>query len=106
MNRKKLTIGDVVALRELPHVLAVDGSLKHVKPIFYVGDVAVKYNGKKVAGTILDGSTAALGDVMELPFIEGRFFTDEEDQRAAHVCVLGHDTWEELLATNRQSAGK
>jgi putative ABC transport system permease protein len=24
-------------------------------------------------------------------------FTDEEDQRAAHVVVLGHDTWEELF---------
>ncbi len=24
-------------------------------------------------------------------------YTDAEDERAAHVCVLGHDTWEELF---------
>ena len=35
----------------------------------------------------------------DLTFLEGRLFTDEEDQRAAHVCVLGHDTWEELFGS-------
>jgi len=105
LTRKKLNLGDVTALRTLPHVVAVDGSIQHVKTVFRVGDVAVKYNGRKVAGTILDGSTAALGDVMDLTFIEGRFFTDDEDQRAAHVCVLGHDTWEELFG-NEPAIGK
>ena len=35
--------------------------IQHVKSQFRVGDVAVKYNGKKVAGTILQGSTAEVG---------------------------------------------
>jgi putative ABC transport system permease protein len=105
LNRKKLTIGDVTALRELPHVMAVDGSITHTATVFQVGDVAVKYQGKKVAGTLLDGSTAQLADVMDLVFIEGRFFTDDEDRRAAHVCVLGHDTWEELFG-NQSAIGK
>ncbi len=105
LNRKKLTIGDVEALRTLPHVVAVDGSLQHVKSEFRVGDVAVKYNGKKVAGTILAGSTSQLGDVMDLDFVEGRFFTEDEDQRAAHVCVLGYDTWEALFG-NEPAVGK
>ncbi len=105
LTRKKLNLGDVTALRALPHVLAVDGTLQHVKSMYRVGDVAVKYQGRKVAGTILDGSTAALGDVMDMVFIEGRFFTDEEDQRAAHVCVLGSDTWEELFG-NESAIGK
>ncbi len=105
LNRKKLTIGDVVALRELPHVLAVDGSINHANAAFHVGDVDVKYQGKKVAGTVLDGSTAELADVMDLVFVEGRFFTDDEDQRAAHVCVLGHDTWEDLFG-NESAIGK
>jgi putative ABC transport system permease protein len=105
LNRKRLTLDDVMALRSLPHVLAADGSLQHVKPQFYVGDVAVKYQGRKVAGTILDGSTAELGDIQDMTFIEGRFFTDDEDRRAAHVCVLGHDTWEELFG-NESAIGK
>jgi putative ABC transport system permease protein len=97
INRKKLTLEDVQALRTLPHVVAADGALQHVKAQFRVGDVAVRYNGKKVAGTILQGATAAIGDVNDLTFLEGRVFTDEEDQRGAHVVVLGHDTWEELF---------
>ena len=99
LMRKKLTMDDVVALRGLPHVVAVDGSLQHVKAPFRVGDVDVKYNGKKVAGTILNGSTAEIADVMNLNMLEGRMFTDDEDRRAAHVCVLGHDTAEDLFGS-------
>src|SRR5271165_2076331 len=97
LARKKLTIDDVVALRTLPHVVATDGGYQHVKAQFRVGDVAVKYNGKKVAGTILQGSTAEVSEVSDFTLLEGRMFTDEEDQRGAHVVVIGHDTWEELF---------
>src|SRR5580698_7894786 len=97
LARKKLTLDDVYALRTMPHVVAADGGYQHVKSQFRVGDVAVKYNGKKVAGTILTGSSAAVADVSDLTFVEGRMFTDEEDKRAAHVCVLGYDTWQELF---------
>jgi putative ABC transport system permease protein len=98
LNRKKLTLDDVIALRSLPHVIAVDGSREHTKA-YSVGDVSVKYNDKKAAGSILTGSTAQVAEVMDLTFIQGRMFTDGEDQRAAHVCILGHDTWEELFGT-------
>ncbi|MGA2831704.1 MAG: ABC transporter permease [Terracidiphilus sp.] len=97
LSRKKLTVEDAIALRSLPHVVAADGSRQHVKPVFRVGDADVKYNGKKVTGTILIGSTAQLGETRDLVFLEGRLFTDAEDQRAAHVCMLGHDTWEQLF---------
>jgi len=97
LARKKMNLGDVMALRELPHVVAADGSMQHTRSQFRVGDVDVKYGGKKVAGTILDGSTAEFGDVNDLSLLQGRMFTDEEDQRAAHVCVLGQDTWQELF---------
>jgi putative ABC transport system permease protein len=99
LARKKLNIDDVMALRNLPHVVAADGGHQHVKAQFRVGDVAIKYNGKKVAGTILQGSTAEVSEVSEFTLIQGRMFTDEEDQRAAHVVVLGHDTWEELFGS-------
>jgi putative ABC transport system permease protein len=97
LARKKLNAGDVMALRTLPHVLSADGGFRHVKPQFGVGDVSVKYNGRKVAGTILQGDTAEYADVTDVSLLEGRFFTDDEDARAAHICVLGHDTWEELF---------
>jgi putative ABC transport system permease protein len=97
LTRKKLTLDDVYALRNLPHVVAADGGFQHVKSQFRVGDVSVKYNGKKVAGTILQGDTAQVSDVNDLTMIQGRMFTDDEDHRAEHVVVLGHDTWEELF---------
>jgi len=50
-----------------------------------------------VAGAILQGSTSQVGDVTDLTLIQGRMFTDEEDQRRAKVVVLGHDTWESLF---------
>jgi putative ABC transport system permease protein len=96
INRKKLNLDDVLALRKLPHVVAADGGFQHVGQ-FRVGAVSVKYEGKKIAGTMLQGSTAEVAQVTDLNFLQGRLFTDQEDQRASHVCVLGHDTWETLF---------
>jgi len=104
LARKKLTMDDVTALRALPHVVAVDGGREHAGQ-FRMGAVSVKYNGKKVAGTILSGDTAAVGDVMDLTLLQGRLYTDEEDRRAAHVCLLGYDTWQELFG-DQPAVGK
>jgi putative ABC transport system permease protein len=105
LTRKKITLDDVMAMRALPHVVAADGAFQHTKAQFRVGDVAVKYNGKKIAGTILQGSTSQVSEVSNLALLEGRLYTDDEDQRAAHVCVLGHDTWQELFG-NESAEGK
>jgi putative ABC transport system permease protein len=105
LARKKMTIDDVMALRQLPHVIAADGGIQHVKTPFRVGDVDVKYKGNKVAGTILGGDTAEVSDVNDLTLLEGRVWTDEEDARGAHVVVLGHDTWEELFG-DQPAVGK
>ena len=99
LARKRLNIDEVMALRTLPHVVAADGGFQHVKPQFRVGDVDVKYQGKKVGGTMLQGSTADIGQVTDFTMQDGRMFTDEEDKRGAHVCVLGHDTWESLFGS-------
>jgi putative ABC transport system permease protein len=96
LARKKLNIDDVMAIRDLPHVVAADGAFQHVG-MFRVGAVSVKYNGKKMAGTILTGSTSAVSVISEFTMNQGRMYTDEEDKRATHVCVLAHDTWEELF---------
>src|SRR5579863_9685674 len=57
LTRKKLTLDDALALRSLPHVLGSDAEQRHVNATFRVGDVDVKYNGKKVSGAFLFGST-------------------------------------------------
>ncbi len=80
LARKKLTLDDVLALRTLPHVVAADGGFQHTGQ-FRVGQVSVKYGTNKAAGTILQGSTAEIGDVTDLPLLQGRLFTDDEDHR-------------------------
>ncbi len=96
LTRKYLTVDDVVAMRQLPHVLATDGEVDYFKA-FEVGQVSAKYNGKKVAGTLLEGNTSEMEDVVDNPLLEGRVFNEDEDERAAHVCILGHDTWDTLF---------
>jgi putative ABC transport system permease protein len=104
LTRKKMTLEDAQALHTLPHVTATDAELDYVKG-FSLGAISAKYNGKKVAGTILEGDTAETGDVSDLVLLEGRLFTDDEDTRHAHVCVIGHDTWETLF-DNQPAVGK
>ena len=97
LTRKKMTFEDALALRALPHVVATDGTFEHVNQEFHGGDVSVKYNGKKVSGAFLAGSTNQLEVVTGLAMMSGRFWTDGEDLRHAHVCVIAHDTAEELF---------
>jgi putative ABC transport system permease protein len=96
LMRKYITMDDVFALRTLPHVLAADGELDYVKA-YFVGKISARYNGKKLSGALIEGNTSQIADVENLTLIEGRFFTDGEDERAAHVCVLGHDAWDSLF---------
>jgi putative ABC transport system permease protein len=96
LTRKKLTIEDAIAIRSLPHVVAADGGHRYAKA-FGVGDVSVKYEGHKVANTLLESHTAELPIVNDIAMQEGRFFTDGEDARHAKVVVLGHDTAEDLF---------
>jgi putative ABC transport system permease protein len=105
LTRRKLNLEDVIALRALPHVVAADGSYRHVNEQFHVGDVSVKYNGKKVAGAFLMGSTAQVEAVSELALQEGRFWNDDEDKRHTHVCLVGHDTAEQMFGTD-EAIGK
>ena len=96
LTRKMLTVDDALALRTMPHVTATDAQGSYTKG-FQVGAVSAKYNGKKVAGTILAGDTPEVGDVTELKLLEGRLFTADDEMHHQHVCVLGHDTWETLF---------
>ena len=105
LTRKRLTIDDVQALRALPHVTAVDGGYQHVKTQFRVGDVSVRHKARKIGSTILQGSTAQVSEILELTFLEGRLYTDAEDERHAHVCILAHDVWETLFG-NESAIGK
>jgi putative ABC transport system permease protein len=97
LNRKQLTYDDAVAMREMPHVLGVDASQQYRAPSGVLGSFSVKYKGHKVSNTILQGDSDEQPIVYDLDLTEGRFFTEQEEQRRANVVVLGHDAAEQLF---------
>jgi putative ABC transport system permease protein len=99
LTRKQLTYDDAMAMKELPHVVAVTPGLQWRDQRGVQGTVAVKFETKKMEGTILEGDTASVKDVYELDVKDGRFFTDGDVERAANVVVLGNDTADELFGT-------
>jgi putative ABC transport system permease protein len=105
LTRKNLVPDDVLALRGLPHVVAVDGMFRYTKT-YALGDVSAKYEGRSVSGSILEAHTAEVADASGLTLSSGRFFTDEEDKRHAKVCVIGHDTEESLFMPDENPLGR
>jgi putative ABC transport system permease protein len=105
LTRRKLTVEDALALRSLPHVIASDAEVRHVNERFRVGDVSVKYNGKKVSGAFLLGSTDQLETISDLTIGYGRIWNDTEDAHRTHVCMLGKDT-SDMLFGNQDPLGK
>jgi putative ABC transport system permease protein len=97
LNRKKLTYEDAVAIRKLPFVAAVDPELTYQNFETGLGSVSVKAGTHKIQNTILNGNTTAVKEVTDLNFLEGRLWTEPEEERAANVAVLGHDAAEDLF---------
>jgi putative ABC transport system permease protein len=99
LTRKQMTYDDAMAMKDLPHVLAVSPGLQYRDNRGVQGTVAVKFGTKKMEGTVLEGDTASVKDVYQLDMKDGRFFTDGDVERAANVVVLGNDTADKLFDT-------
>jgi putative ABC transport system permease protein len=95
--RKELTIEDAEALENLPHVKAVAALLRIFRPEVTSGTFAIKYEGRKAKNTILEGNTASMLDVEDLPLTSGRWISEFDDEHRARVVLLCHDTEEELF---------
>ena len=103
LTRKQMTYEDAVAMRDLPHVLAVSPALRYATQTNFgaIGSTAIKGGGKSMQGTTLEGDTPALKDVVDLNMAEGRFFNENDLDRAAPNVVLGYDTAEELFGVQK-----
>ena len=97
LNRKKMTYEDAVAMRALPHVVAVDPELTQQNFQTGLGSVSLKAGTHKIQNTILNGDTSEVNQTANVELQEGRLWTDAEDQRIAKVVVLGHDAAEDLF---------
>lgn len=97
LARKQLTYDDMVAISELPHVVAASASLRYQNFQFNAGSATAKWGTHKVDNLSLEGDTVSSADVYDWHIHEGRYFTQNEQDRAANVVVLGHDTAEDLF---------
>ncbi len=99
LTRKQLTYDDAMAMKDLPHVVAVSPALQYTdnNAPGRAGVTSIQAGGKKMENTILTGDTPSQKDVTDLNLLDGRFFTDTDQARAARVTVLGYDTAEQLF---------
>jgi putative ABC transport system permease protein len=99
LTRKQMTYDDAIAMRALPHVVAVSPGLQYTdnNAPGRSGVTAIRGNGKEMQNTILTGASPAQQEVHDLNMLEGRFFNDTDEERASRVTVLGHDTAEQLF---------
>ncbi len=96
-KRRELTYEDAEALRGLPHVKAVSAGLRKIEPNFGTGTYTVKYEGRKIKGTILAGEDVTVPDVYDIKMAEGRWFDAVDEERRSNVIILAADTKEELF---------
>jgi len=97
LARKQLTYDDMVAIGTLPHVVAATASLQYTNYQFNEGSVVAKYGQRKADNVSLEGDTVSDEVVYDKELQEGRFFTQDDYDRAADVTVLGHDVAQELF---------
>jgi putative ABC transport system permease protein len=97
LNRKKMTYEDGIALRSLPHVVAVDPELQYENYQTGLGSVSMKAGTHKIENTILNGDTTAVTQVQNVDLAQGRMWTESEEERRANVTVLGSDAASNLF---------
>jgi putative ABC transport system permease protein len=105
LNRKQLTYEDGIAMRSLPYVVAVDPGVTYQNFQLGIGNVSLKYGTHKIQNTILYGDTSSVKDTNDIELLEGRIYTEAEEERGADVVVLGHDAAEDLFP-NESPLGK
>ena len=96
-TRKELTYEDAVAMRDLPHVKAVNVGVQYARPDLGIGSFSVKYKDRRARNTILEGDQPSAQDVFDLPVASGRWISDTDEQHRSSVVLLGADVTEELF---------
>lgn len=106
LARKQLTYDDMMSLQHLPHVVAANAGLRYANFDFGGGGMAsVRAGTRKQDSVGLGGENFTSPEVNDWHIDRGRFFSQDEQERAAKVVLLGHDTAEALFP-NENPIGK
>ena len=96
-RRKELSYEDAMAMKDLPHVLAVTAGMRYFQPQTGRGTFTLSYQGKKISNVILEGDTSDVSKVYDIGLSQGRWFNDIDDEHHSPNIVLGSDTAAELF---------
>ena len=99
LARKQMTYDDMLAIGQLPHIVASTAGLQFTNRSFGVGSVVAKFGQRKTENVSLEGDTPSTLTVYDKVLSAGRFFTITDQERAADVTVLGHDVEQELFGS-------
>ncbi len=99
LARKQLTYDDMLEMSKLPHVIASSASLQYTNYQFNAGSVVAKFGQRKADNVSLEGDTPSNMTVYDKVISKGRFFTENDQDRAADVTVLGSDVADELFGS-------
>ena len=107
LTRKQMTYEDAVAMRDLPHVLAVSPALRYAQQTNFgaIGNTAIKGNGRSMQGTSLEGDTPSVKDVVDWISMRGATSTRTTWSARRRVVVLGRDTADELFGQRCSGQG-
>jgi putative ABC transport system permease protein len=97
LARKQMTYDDMLAIGTLPHVVASSAALRYTNYQFNEGSVVAKFGQRKADNVSLSGETVSSSLVYDRALLEGRLFTQADQDRAADVVVLGYDIDRELF---------
>jgi putative ABC transport system permease protein len=61
------------------------------------GTARAQYRDKELTDINFIGHTPTMSDIDSRTVLQGRYFTDSEDQRSAYVCVIGDDLAQQLF---------
>lgn len=89
-NRPRITEDIAVAIAERSEYIEA------VAPVAFAMH-SVQYQDQRLGNVFLRASTPALAEVSNLDLEQGRFYSDQENQAARHVCVVGIDVAESLF---------
>jgi putative ABC transport system permease protein len=103
LTRKQMTYDDAIALRQLPHIVAVAPILQYVdrNAPGALGKTAIRANGRSMQNTQLEGDTPDAESVNNMTMRDGRFFNANDIERAPNVTVLGIDIADDLFGADK-----
>ena len=99
LSRKQLTYDDAMAIRDLPHVVAVSPVLQYADHNIGAGITAIRGGGRSMQNTEIQGLTPGEMQI-KAAVLTGRYFTEDELTRSTNVVVLGYDTADDLFGVD------